>query len=70
MLQLVIWLGCVYLVFKGKEIEHIAAASSHESRDDNLAKAKVWTRMAYVAAVIFFLLSLAQGSSVPDVPRF
>jgi len=70
MLQIVIWMLCVYLILKGKELEQIAAAASHEHREENLRSAKIWARFAYVAAAGFFLLSLAQGHSVPDVPRF
>jgi hypothetical protein len=70
MLQIIIWLGAVYLVFKGQEIQQIAAASTHENRDENLKRAKMWSAFAWVAAALFVVLSLAQGSAVPSPPRF
>ncbi|WIA57639.1 hypothetical protein N6H05_07530 [Sphingobium sp. WTD-1] len=69
MIQIVLWMLCVYLIFKGKELVFIAAASSHESREHNIESAKRWARAAYVAAGIFFILSIAQGNSMPDIPR-
>lgn len=68
MIQIAIWLLCAYLVFKGKELQFIAASSSHESRDDNLSSARAWGRAAYVVAAIFFILSVAQGNSFPTYP--
>jgi hypothetical protein len=41
MLQLVIWMLCVYLILKGVELRLIAASSSHESREANMGSAKV-----------------------------
>ncbi len=69
MLQIIIWLGAVYLVFKGQELQQIAAASMHENRDENLKRARTWNGLAWVAAVIFVLLSIAQGDAIPT-PRF
>ncbi|UZW54970.1 hypothetical protein NUH86_16065 [Sphingobium sp. JS3065] len=68
MIQIAIWLLCAYLVFKGKELQFIAASSTHESRDENLKSAKTWARAAYAVAVIFFILSIAQGNSFPTPP--
>ena len=58
MLQIIIWLGAVYLVFKGQELVQIAAASASENGDHNLKVAKAWARAAWVVALIFVLLSL------------
>jgi len=70
MMQIVIWMLCVYLLLKGKELQFIAASSSHENREHNLRHARSWSWLAYAAAGIFFLLSLAQGNAVPDVPHY
>jgi len=66
MLQLIVWIACVYLALKGKEIELLAASASHGDRDHNLRHARTWTSIAYVAALIFFGLSFAISSSLPS----
>jgi hypothetical protein len=68
MIQIVIWMLCVYLVLKGKELELIASASSHENREHNMDHARRWAILAYIAAIGFFILSLMQGSAIPDPP--
>lgn len=69
MLQILIWMLCVYLVLKGVELRLTAAASSHESRDNNMQTAKIWAFVAWSAAGIFFAMSLMQVNTIPDVPR-
>lgn len=65
MLQIVIWMLCVYLVLKGAEIWHIAAASSHESRSANMRVATVWGVLAVLAALFFFWMSIEQVNQMP-----
>ena len=66
MLQIIIWLGAVYLVFQGQEILMIAASSSHENRGKNIERAKNWRIAAFVLAGVFVLLSFFQGSAFPS----
>ncbi len=68
MIQIVIWMLCVYLILKGVELRGIAAASTHESRDSQLRMATLWGLFAWIAAVGFFILSLEQGSEMPQPP--
>lgn len=72
MLQIVIWMLCVYLVLKGAEIWHIAAASSHESRTSNMRVAAAWGVLAVLAAIFFFWLSIEQTSQMqmPQIPSY
>jgi hypothetical protein len=65
MMQIGIWMLCVYMVLKGKELEHIAAASTHEDRQVNLDNAQQWKAVAYIAAVLFFLISIVHGIAMP-----
>jgi hypothetical protein len=68
MLQLVVWMLCVYMVLKGKELQLIAGSSSDEYRPGMLRSARAWSIVAYVAAGVFFLFSLVQGNSMPSTP--
>ena len=70
MMQIVIWMLCVYLLLKGKELQLIAAASDNEHREHNLASARVWSALAYVSALIFFVLSVMQGNAAQEFSRF
>ena len=65
MLQIIIWLGCIYLIFKGKELVSIAEASPEDVREAAQKSAINWFRGALAIAAIFFVLSLAHGNSVP-----
>ena len=65
MLQIVIWMMCVYMVLKGQELQQIARSSQAADRDAQMKTAGGWATFAYIAAVIFFALSLVQGSSMP-----
>ena len=68
MIQIVIWMLCVYLVLKGAELRGIAMASTHESRGRQLVFATVWAVIAWIAAAFFFWISIVQGSSMPTPP--
>lgn len=72
MLQIVIWMLCVYLIVKGVELRIIAQASSHESRGRIVEVATVWMIICILAAGIFFWLSIEQGNQMPmpPAPRF
>ncbi len=70
MMQIVIWMLCVYLLLKGKELQLIAAASDNDNREHNLSSARVWSALAYVSAIIFFVLSIGQGSQIPSASSF
>ncbi len=62
MLQIIGYLGCVYLVFKGVEI--FLAAS--ESDDETVRNAAVWALVAAIGAAIGFAIWLnSQASSMP-----
>ena len=69
MLQIVIWMLCVYLLLKGPELRLTAQASTHETRDSLIKSAGVWEIVAYIAAIVFFGLSILQGNSVPSFPQ-
>lgn len=68
MLQLVIWILCIYLLLKGAELRLIAASSTHESRQAHMRSALIWAVLAWVAAVLFFYLSIEQGNQMPTPP--
>lgn len=61
MLQIVIWMLCVYMVLKGVELWLIAAANTTESRTLSRAVSYVSLIIAVLAAGLFFALSLEQG---------
>jgi hypothetical protein len=61
---------CVYFVLKGKELQLIAASSTHENREANLKSAVMWSWLAYTAAIIFALLLIVQGESVSSSSSF
>jgi uncharacterized membrane protein len=65
MIQIIIWILCVYLILKGAEIYHIAAASVHDSRGRQVAISFIWASVAWLAAAFFFYLSLEQVSQMP-----
>lgn len=69
MLQILIWMLCVHLVLKGVELRLTAAASSHETRYNNMQTAKIWAFVAWCAAGIFFAMSFMQVSAMPSMPR-
>lgn len=68
MLQIVIWMLCVYMVFKGQEMVITARSSAPDVRDEAVKAAQVWALLAYAAALVFFVLSLLQGASGPSMP--
>ncbi|OYW87305.1 MAG: hypothetical protein B7Z20_05435 [Sphingobium sp. 32-64-5] len=69
MIQIVIWMLCFYLVVKGRELELTASASMHENRERDLRSAKRWSIACNLVAILFFIISIAQSASMPDLPR-
>lgn len=69
MIQIVIWMLCFYLLVKGKELQFTASASMHEHRDRDLRSANRWAIACNLAAILFFIISIAQSASMPDMPR-
>lgn len=76
MMQIMIWLLCVYLVFKGIEIFQIAWVSSREgsARTAGIVLGAIMFIVACVAAVTFVVLEerLAQQMSdaQKNIPNF
>jgi len=64
MLQIGLFMMCVYLIYKGKELVFIAAASPHEDRDEQVKSAKMWSRCSRILAVIFIIWTIAQGGEI------
>jgi hypothetical protein len=63
-LQIIGWLGCVYLVVKGFEM---GARRKEATNPDAAASYGMTARLAWIAAAIFFLLFWAQASSSPSL---
>jgi hypothetical protein len=66
MIQITIWILCVYLILKGKELQYLASSSRDDVRDILIKNAKFWSNVAFVAAFVFFVISIAQGNSMPS----
>lgn len=68
MMQIMIWLLCVYLVFKGVEIFQIAFTSSREdgARKKGMTLGAVMIGVAIVAALGFFVLEESMAAQVSD----
>jgi len=62
MIQIGILLMCVFLIYKGKELELIAAASLHEDREKLKRSASRWSGGALVVALIFAFWAIVQGA--------
>ena len=66
MLQLVVWIMCFYLLVKGVELIQIARASDKPIMGLSMTAAIVCA----VMAVVFVMMSVAIGESMPSAPRF
>ena len=70
MLQIITWLLCVYLVFKGVEIFQIGYTTNNEATKKNaMIIGAVALAASVLAAMIFFALIESQASSVGTMPR-
>ena len=69
MLQIVIWMLCVYMVLKGVELWLIAAAAS-EPRAGTKTVATIFLVVAVLAGAFFFFLSIEQGNQMPQPSSF
>lgn len=63
MLQIIGWLGCVYLLVKGLEL---ASSSAHRTADGKMhITAIIAAVIAFISALIFIFLFNGQASSSP-----
>ena len=65
MLQIVTFLICVYLVYKGKELKMLARLRTDELRMAAIVNADMWFGVSIVIAVLFALWAVVQGASTP-----
>jgi uncharacterized membrane protein len=71
MLQIVTYLLCVYLVFKGIEIYQIAKMSSREDRAGGLTLGTMMIVISIIAALVFAVWITTQAESIGNsTPRF
>ena len=66
MLQIIIFLLCIYLVFKGKELLLLADLQPAETRERASKSAFNWFRASVIFAIIFALWAMLQGSTMPS----
>jgi uncharacterized membrane protein (DUF485 family) len=66
MLQIITYLLCVYLVFKGYEIFQIAFMSNREKRGGGLAIGICAIIISFIAATVFIYLINSQAKSISD----
>jgi hypothetical protein len=70
MLQIITYLLCVYLVFKGIEIYQIAKMSTSEDRSAGLRLGKTMIVVSVIAAAVFYVLIDLQAEKISsNVPR-
>lgn len=71
MLQIITYLFCVYLVFKGIEIYQIANMSSREDRAGGLTLGVIMIAISVLAALVFAVWITTQADSIGNsTPRF
>jgi hypothetical protein len=66
MLQLIGWLGCVYLIVKALEISANPAFKKEAGSADVNSVALAAIGLAFVAAIVFALLFWGQGAALPN----
>lgn len=70
MLQIITYLLCVYLIFKGIEIFQIAQMSSREDRKSGLNLGTAMIFVSILAAGIFYVLINNQAESIQsNIPK-
>jgi hypothetical protein len=70
MLQLVGFLLCFYIVFKGVEIYQIALCSPREEKGGAMAIGVLALIAAVILAVLFAMAFIVQGNQSGGLPRF
>lgn len=68
MLQLIGWLGCVYLVVKALEFGCSAAFRDAEGKHHQSAVTAIW--ICLIAAFVFAILFYVQGQAVGEAAAF
>jgi hypothetical protein len=68
MLQIITYLLCVYLVFKGIEIYQIALMSNREDRKGGLKLGAAMIVISVIAAMVFYVLIDLQAESISTPP--
>ena len=68
MLQLIIWMMCVYFVAKAVELVLIARNAPEEMAAGSKSRATITGLFLLLAAAVFFMLSLAQASQFTPPP--
>ena len=68
MIQILIFMLCVYLVFKGVEIHQIALMGNSENRGKGLTIGVLAIVAAIGFAGLFGFLALMQGASIGNIP--
>jgi hypothetical protein len=64
MLQIIAWLLCAYLIFKGFEIFQIANVKSHEPGAHGMLLGTVMLVISFVLALVFFALINMQADAI------
>lgn len=71
MLQIITYLLCVYLIFKGIEIWQIANVKSNETDGSGLSLGAAMIVIAVIVAIVFIVWINDQAETVSNtVPRF
>lgn len=69
MLQIITYLLCVYLIFKGIEIFQIANVKSGENNGRGLYLGTAMIVIAVIAALVFYTWIDSQANSIANSPR-
>lgn len=69
LMQIMIYLGCVYLVFKAFEIYMVAFTSEGDRHDSAVRFANVLIALAVIIAIGFYVWTDSQARSIQDVTR-
>ena len=67
MLQIIIWMGCVYLIFKGWEMKQFDDVNYPKQDEGKFTRGELTFIVSIIVSIVFFILSLVQAS---DIPRF
>lgn len=67
LLQIIIWMGCVYLILKGISVLQTGLASGNEKKGELLALGYAAVIIAIGAAVVFFGLAETQVASLQEI---
>lgn len=64
LIQIVIFILCVYIIFKGVEIYQIASMSVSEHRDKGKGLGVLMIIIAVIVAILGFIAAIGQGASI------